>query len=322
MNLLYFLANADLEKQISTMAVKTVTIGAAVLIIFTIIAALLKNRYKVLRLPFFIIMASALVIPTIVLFGSTVYLNTHADSKGPVHWHADIEFWSCGAELNLRDPTGALSNKIGSPTFHEHNDKRMHLEGVVVKKGEDASLKKFMGLTGGYLTKDSIAIPLNKDTSNNPAQAWFASEANNQVDGDIQSSENFPAAVGFGSSDGKDWIENTKDGPLLVLKNGEKCGNSPAPAELQVFVYSFNKKNNTYLQKKLTDPTSYNMRDEATVPPGDCVIVEYDVAKSLTDKLCRQYGVRDKKRCAQFGVEPYNPNLCEIEQVPPLGGAL
>lgn len=310
MSLLNILASTDLELQITSLATRTVLVGGAVLLVFTLLAALLKNRYGFLKLPFFIIMASSLVIPTIILFGSTVYLNTHAESGGPVHWHTDIEFWSCGAELELRNPTGALSNKIGSSTFHEHNDKRIHLEGVVVRKSEDAGLRKFMNLTGGYVAKDRIAVPLNKDQSQ-----WFAE--GEKTDGDKQNSENFESATGNGQ-----WVEQTAKGPVVVLKNGEKCNGSASEAELQAFVYTFNKKNNTYIQKKLDDPSAYAMSPEATVPPGDCVIVEFDTPKNLTDKLCEQYGVRDKKRCEGFGVVPYNPELCKNEQVPPLGGAL
>ncbi len=310
MKLLYLLSATDLEKQISSLATKTVMFGSITLVVFTIIAALLKNRYKHLRLPFFIIMAGSLVIPTFILFGSTIYLNNKAESKGPVHWHADIEFWACGAELNLRDPIGKLSNKIGSPTFHEHNDKRLHLEGVVVHRDEDASLKKFMGLTGGYITKDSLAIPLNKEKA-----TWFA--AGDQLDGDAQDKEGFQT-----TSTPDEWAEQTPKGALMILKNGETCPSDAKPAELQTFVYSFNKKNDTYIQKKLGDPSSYVMKGEALVPPGDCVIIEYDTSKSMTDKICRQYGIRDKKRCTAFGIEPYNPKLCNIEQVPPLGGAL
>jgi hypothetical protein len=64
------------------------------------------------------------------------------------------------------------------------------------------------------------------------------------------------------------------------------------------------------------------MKDEPNVPPGDCIIIEYDVLKSRTDKLCKQYGVRDTKRCEAFGV-PSNKKakVCNIEEIA-TGGAL
>jgi hypothetical protein len=70
-----------------------------------------------------------------------------------------------------------------------------------------------------------------------------------------------------------------------------------------------------YTQSKLEDPERYIMRDESVVPPGDCIIVEFDVSKSSTDRLCQQYGVRDADRCTQFGVSEFNPDLCNIKQL-------
>lgn len=295
----------DLEQQINSLGLKTVMIASLILIGCTIIAALLKNHYRGLKLPLFIIMASTLVISTTILFGSTIYLNTRAESGGPVHWHADIEFWACGAELELRNPTGRLSNKIGSATYHEHNDKRIHLEGVVVSKAEDASLSKFMRVIGGSIHDRAVTVPMNV-----AADDWFA--AGDKTDGDRQPAIN-PSAY-------RRFIENTEKGPVMELVNGLTCGNQPA--EVQVFVYSFNEDGKTYSQRKVR-PLDYVVRDEAVVPPADCVILEFDKLKDRTDKLCRQYGVRDESRCTEFGVKQFDPKLCNIREVPTdVGGVI
>jgi hypothetical protein len=295
----------DLEHQINSMSINVVLIASLILIGATIIAALLKDHYPKLKLPLFVLMAATLIISTSFLLGSTVYLNVKSESKGPVHWHSDIEFWACGAELELRNPTGKLSNKIGTATYHEHNDKRIHLEGVVVKKAEDASLGKFMRVTGGDISDDRIQIPINED----PGE-WFASEDSDKLDGDRQP----PADPGNYSQ----FVKMTEKGPVMELADGQRCGEQAA--ELQVFVYSFNKGENTYTQAKLADPAEYVLRDESVVPPADCVIVEFDQPKDVTDKLCRQYGVRDELRCTEFGVKQYNPELCNIRQVFEAGG--
>lgn len=301
MSFLTHFASGDLEQQIASLGIRTVLIAAGILIVFTLLAALLKNRVPALKLPMFIIMSATLVISTAILFGSTIYLNNKSESKGPVHWHADIEFWACGAELELRDPTGFLSNKIGTSTYHEHNDKRIHLEGVVVRKVEDASLTKFMRVTGGYLRPDAIAVPLNDEPDE-----WLAQ--GDKLDGDAQHPDRLNQL--------QQYVKYGEDGPVMELKNGADCNGQPA--ELQVFVYTYNKEDDTYRQRKLADPTSYLLRDEAIVPPGDCVIVEFDAAKDRTDKLCEQYGVRDSVRCTDFGVERYNPELCNIQELVPL----
>jgi hypothetical protein len=294
----------DLEQQIIKLAIRTVLLASVSLIVLILIASATRNKSPKLKLPLFVLIAFTILSSTSILIGSTIYLNTKSDSGGPVHWHADIEFWSCGAELDLRNPTGFLSNKIGTATYHEHNDKRIHLEGVVVHKDVDASLGKFMQVTGGHISSDSAAIPLDKSQDD-----WFASKK--QIDGDRQRPENFGLATGNG-----DWISSDEKGAILNLKNGKYCsGGDVVPAEVQVFAITYDKPTKTYSQRKLDDPAKYVIRDESTIPPGDCIIIEYDVPKTHTDKLCQQYGVRDQKRCTEFGVSTYNPDLCNIREI-------
>jgi hypothetical protein len=297
-----YLATTDLEQKISQLGLKTVAVSSVILIVFCVLAALLK-KHKALKLPLFLVLAGTMIISTGILFASTVYLNTKAESGGPVHWHSDIEFWACGSELNLRDPSSKLSNKVGTSSYHEHNDKRIHLEGVVVRKSEDASLEKFMRVTGGYIHDKGIGIPLSKEES-----TWLATHE--QQDADKQDVGAFEQL--------RSLVKQGRGGRVLELNNGQKCGNDKA--ELQVFVYSYNEEAKTYSQTKLAHPSNYTMREESTVPPGDCVIVEFDTLKARTNKLCRQYGIRDQKRCVEFGVKEFNPDLCNIRETG--GGSL
>ena len=303
MGLIPYFAEADLEGRITSLGIRTALIASAVLVVLTILAALLKDRAPKLKLPLFLAIALTTVGTTVLLFGSTIYLNMKAESGGPVHWHTDIEFWACGSELELRDPHGLLSNKIGTSTYHEHNDKRIHLEGVVVRKSEDASLEKFMRVTGGYVNDVGMGVPLNEL----PSQ-WLAS--GESTDGDAQPTDGFPLIEMAG-----DWVTESEDVPVVGLKNGEMCPGGKESAEVQAFVYRYNEQSKTYVQEKLADPAAYIMRDESVVPPGDCLIIEYDTPRDTTDKLCRQYGVRDAQRCTEFGVEEYDPELCNIREI-------
>ena len=90
----------------------------------------------------------------------TVYLNIISENGGPVHWHADYEVWVCGQELDLIDPSG-FSNKVGTSILHEHNDKRIHVEGVIIKKIE-ASLGYYFNVIGGKLTTEELIYPTNE----------------------------------------------------------------------------------------------------------------------------------------------------------------
>ncbi len=154
-----------LEETIANTSVN-ILIGATILLgIFAGISLHIKHLKEGMKKFLFGGILAVAVIPTLYMSIATIYLNSVSASGGPVHWHADIELWSCGKEINLKDPVGTFSNKIGTPTLHEHNDKRIHLEGVVVHP-EDASLGKFFRVIGGELTQTSVIIPTNEGAMN------------------------------------------------------------------------------------------------------------------------------------------------------------
>jgi hypothetical protein len=292
---------SDIEGEINSFSLRTVGIAALVLVALLGIATQIVNNKKLVAIkkPLFIVIALTIITPTLLLAGSTVYINTISESKGPVHWHTDIEMWVCGQEIELRNPTGFLSNKIGTSTFHEHDDKRIHLEGVVVEKEYDASLEKFFDVTDGDIEATSWTVAVEEDV------------IENDIDGDKPSGD--VQVV-------KDFVTRGDDGLYtLSVENGNDCGDGEQ-AQVQAFLFQYDKSNETYTQTKLENPKEYIMRDESIVPPGDCVIVEFDIPKNSTDRLCQQYGVRDTERCTQFGVSTYNPELCSIKQIVNTGG--
>lgn len=284
----------DLETDIAALSLKVVGWSTIIVITLVLLAWAFAEKKPKLKLPLFIGIAGTMVLSTLFLIGSTVYLNTSSDSGGPVHWHADIEYWTCGNELELLDPTG-FSNKIGTSTLHEHNDHRIHLEGVVVDEKVDASLGKFMHVIGGAVTDNAMVVPLNPDGN------YFEDE----VDGDGPSDAYRELLNPF-------VVTGDNDQKFAKFLSGQSCGETPA--EVQVFVYSLNEDEDTYTQTKLTRPQDYVIGHEPNVPPGDCVVFEFDVSKSKTDKLCEQYGVRDIDRCEEFGVLPEEREICTLKQ--------
>lgn len=292
---------SDIEATINSLSIQTVLVASLVLVVLLGLSSQVvkSQKFAIFKVPLFIAIASTVVLPSLLLMGSTIYVNTISESKGPVHWHTDIEFWVCGQEIELRNPTGFLSNKIGTSTYHEHDDKRIHLEGVVIEKEYDASLAKFMDVTGGSITNTSLVIPTEE------------SIFENDVDGDV---------VGGTEETVRNYLsKETEVLSKISVQNGQVCDNEQ-PAEVQAFLFRFSKDDNTYGQTKLENPGSYVMRDESIVPPGDCLIVEFDTPKNRTDRLCKQYGVRDSTRCTEFGVKTYNPELCSITQTTESGG--
>ena len=228
---------SNLEALIAHNSITAVIIGSTILAILTTLSLLIKKPNNSLKKFLFISFCLVTIGTTLFLAGSTIYLNTVSLSKGPVHYHADIEIWACGEEINLKDPNG-WSNKIGTATLHEHNDKRIHLEGVVVEEN-DVSLGKFFNVIGGNITNTTLMVPTNK-------------------------------------------------GVIVPGIKGDYCQNIQNP-KLQFFVYKIMGKQ--MVQTKLTNPTNYNISPFSAVPPGDCIIIEYDKEKDKTDKLCRSFQV-------------------------------
>lgn len=290
----------DLETDISSLAMKTVLAASITLIVLTVIALLFSNKFPILKMPLFVLMAIAMAGSTLTLISSTVYLNVKSESGGPIHWHADFEVWACGNQLELRDPTGFLSNKIGTATLHEHDDQRIHLEGVAVEEKVDASLGKFMHVTGGAITDEAMVVPLNADDQSD--DNIFEDE----VDGDGPSNTNAEQIDPY-------IIDDDELGKVAYFKDGDACGSTAS--EVQTFVYRYNKDDKTYEQTKIEKPQDFVIFQNPNVPPGDCIIFEFGPTREKTDKLCEQYGVRDTNRCEQFGVEPDQREICESEQV-------
>lgn len=288
---------ADLEEQVASTSSRIAIYSAGLLIVLVVIAALTKDRFPRLKLPLFASIAIITITATLYMAGSTVYVNTKSDSGGPVHWHADFEIWACGNELELRDPYEFLSNKIGTATLHEHDDRRIHLEGVVVDDSRDASLGKFFYVIGGAITSQAMVVPLNPDSLN-----LFEEE----IDGDGPT-DAAPSLL-------EPYIRYDSDGFRYArFVNGETCNNERA--EVQVFVFEYDEAGKSYTQRKLADPVTYSIAEYSTVPPGDCVIFEFDRPKTQTDKLCKQFGVRDIDRCEQFGVGPEEKDICTLKQI-------
>ena len=148
--------------------------------LFILFSLLYRNKMGVdAKKIAFIFISVPIMAGTLYISGATVYQNIASVTGGPVHWHADYEIWACGQKYELADPSG-LENRVGTPTVHEHNDNRIHIEGVLLDL-EDASLHEFFESAGGEFTGDTLAMPTNAGLirwtngdlcSNRPAR-WY-----------------------------------------------------------------------------------------------------------------------------------------------------
>ncbi|MCI0533027.1 hypothetical protein L0Y49_02285, partial [bacterium] len=161
------LADADdkgaIEDRIKDRSVSFAIISGIIIFILSILAFVTRcdtgvcsvETFKKILFGLFIIFTIA---PTLYFAGGTIYLNIISDSKGPVHWHLDFRIFKCGEEIRLAGPSEFLSNKVGTATFHHHDDMRIHVEGVVVDI-YDYELRDFFSVIGGALDEDSFTIP-------------------------------------------------------------------------------------------------------------------------------------------------------------------
>lgn len=233
MFILGLMPETSLEGFLTSTSLLAIGVAGAISLLSIIIAILAKQPGEILKKFLFASIAVPITLATFYLTGSTIYLNLVSETKGPVHWHADFEIIVCGEKIDLVNPKG-LSNRLGTPAIHEHNDNRTHVEGVLINLS-DASLGNFFKVIGGELNKESITIPTTQGT---------------------------------------------------ISKNtGDRCGGSEA--SLQVFAYETQGMNLS--QKKLEDPSSYILSPHGNVPPGSCLIIEFDVLKDKTDRLCTFY---------------------------------
>ena len=98
---------------------------------------------------------------------------------------------------------------------------------------------------------------------------------------------NFMNAIGGNITSDSYQFPTTKG--LSVRHNGDNCPDG-SEGTMQVFVY--HTENNIFTQKKIADPASYIISPHGSIPPGDCIIIEFGEEINNTDKLCDQYEVQ------------------------------
>ena len=86
------------------------------------------------------------------------------------------------------------------------------------------------------------------------------------------------------------------DGELKVFQNGDLCNDQES--KVQVFLLRVTNPeddNWTYIQTKLEHFDDYTPAPHTAIPPGDCLIIEFDVEKEKTDRLCTSYRIAEEK---------------------------
>jgi hypothetical protein len=169
------------EAVVRSTSITIITWAIILLTILIVISIVRKEMTETFKRNIFVAIVLVVMLPTIYFAVTTVWLNITSETGGPVHWHADFGIYVCGDEIPPPIPKG-LSNKTGTPVIHEHEDRRLHVEGVLARI-RDASLSEFFRVQGGELSGNSFTIPTgdsfvtieNGDTcSNGRVGSWQA----------------------------------------------------------------------------------------------------------------------------------------------------
>ena len=81
---------------------------------------------------------------------------------------------------------------------------------------------------------------------------------------------------------------------LYEYDNGDLCPDE-VPGILQAFIWKTDVEREEFYQEKLVDPQEYVISPYSTIPPGDCLIIEFGGEKEKTDKLCTFYEIAREK---------------------------
>ncbi|MFB6144171.1 MAG: hypothetical protein ABEJ98_02560 [Candidatus Nanohaloarchaea archaeon] len=113
----------------------------------------------------------AVLVPSFYTAGAFIHESQTSWSGGEIHWHADYEvFVQQRGELqrlDLIDPSNycngymcSVNDRTGITKYHEHNDNRIHLEGVF-REREDATLSAYFETFNGELSNTRLVYPTN-----------------------------------------------------------------------------------------------------------------------------------------------------------------
>lgn len=115
------------------------------------------------------------------------------------------------------------------------------------------------------------------------------------IDEDLVDLHNFFKVLG-GKLTSEELIVWTNVG-LLELRNGNLCNEKEG--KLQAFLYKIknpeSKGNWVYEQIKLENFENYVLSAYSNVPPGDCIIIEFDEEKGYTKNICETYKITIQK---------------------------
>ena len=95
-----------------------------------------------------------------------------------------------------------------------------------------------------------------------------------------------------GSLTDDELIVPTNEG-LIAVNDGDLCNGKFG--KVQIFLYSivdaYSSQNDNFVYEQKKIAADYVLSPYSNVPPGDCIIIEFDEEKEFTDKICEPYRI-------------------------------
>lgn len=147
----------ELASTVKARSLQVLLVASLIVVLVVVLVLAYEEKLAPYKKALYLSLVIPILVASIFLIGSTIFVNVVSITKGPVHWHADYEVWACGEKLDLVDPEG-LQNRIGTAVLHEHGDDRIHVEGVVHRL-EDVDLGSYLETIGAQLHDTHLAYP-------------------------------------------------------------------------------------------------------------------------------------------------------------------
>ncbi len=247
---------------------EVLTAGSILIVILLAVALLKKDPNEATKQFLFWGIVIPIILVTLFLTVDTVLKNEQSITGGPVHWHADYDIYVCGHE-ELGQTSRAPYQFIFQASAHEDEGDSQKLD-----------LADPQGLTNRIGSSD------------------FHEHGDNRihVEGVVEHLENVSLGKFFESIGGELTPTSmrlpTNHGEIIT-QNGTECQDGE-PGTWQVFVYKT--QGDIVIQEKLENFVDYVLSPYSTIPPGDCIIMEFSSEiKNRTDKICPFYQIAIEK---------------------------
>ena len=239
-------------KLMNGVSTTVVLYGSIAIAAFLFLSLVIKQKTERGRLFLFWGMTSVIIFVTAFITLDTIFKNIRSVTGGPVHWHADYKITVCGGSPKAVSESGE--------TDHDHDD----------HDHQNVDLVDPTGLA------NRVGDPVLHEHG----------DGRIHIEGTVESFADITLAEFFETTGGQlsneRMVVPTNEG-LVDVANGASCP-SGSTGTLQVFRYRT--EGSLLFQDKLDDFSNYVISPHTTIPPGDCLILEFGEQKDSTESIC------------------------------------